>query len=144
MERAVFRASPSAFAALRKALWPGAVWVALTTILLASPPVEAQQRDEALRELERTERILEQARELVSSTDNGLARQYLDQAMKLQNLARSALSVDRLGDAAVHAPQRVSDPPGQCRHPSRSCEALAQAGAVRASSRPDPHIRACR
>jgi hypothetical protein len=99
MVRAVFRTSPSAFAALRRALWPGVVWVALIAVFLAAPPAEAQQRDEALREIERTEQILDQARDLASSTGNSLARQYLDQAMKLQNLARSALSVDRLGDA---------------------------------------------
>jgi hypothetical protein len=62
-------------------------------------PASAQSRDDFLRELERTDQIIERARDIVSASENSLAIEYLDQAVKLQTLARSAFSGARLGDA---------------------------------------------
>ena len=74
--------------------------LAALLLLLPSPSVQAQDRDRLFSELERTEQVIEKARDVVSSSQNSLAVQYLEQAVKLQNLARNALSISRFSDAA--------------------------------------------
>ena len=71
---------------------------AVALVLFVVSPAAAQSRDDILRELENTDRIIEKARDVVSTSDNSLAREYLEQAVKLQNFARSAFTVDRLAD----------------------------------------------
>lgn len=80
----------------------GALATALAAGLLLFTAVHAsaQDRDALLREIERTDEVIERARAAIQNTTDPLSTEYLDQAMKLQTLAKNALATDRLLDSS--------------------------------------------
>jgi hypothetical protein len=72
---------------------------AAAALFLLAAEAPAQVRDDLLREIERTDQVIDKARMVVEGSNDALSSQYLDQAIKLQDLAKTALAADRLLDA---------------------------------------------
>jgi hypothetical protein len=72
---------------------------ALVAPILAGGAI-AQTRDDLLREIERTDQVIERARLAVEQAKDPLSAEYLGQAIKLQDYAKSSFNADRLLDAA--------------------------------------------
>lgn len=74
--------------------------VPLFLFLAFAGAASAQTRDDLLREIERTDLVIERARTAVEKSSDPLSAEYLSQAVKLQDFAKSSFSSDRLLDAA--------------------------------------------
>ena len=74
--------------------------MSLLLALLVAGTAAAQTRDDLLREIERTDQVIERARAAVETSKDPLSAEYLSQAVKLQDFAKSSFASDRLLDAA--------------------------------------------